>query len=400
MSREYEQYPWNNDETAEIPLIPHTEHAPSPEGTAEQLVVATVPEQPQPPLEPAATYRITAERGATHRPAWRRVEDKTLDKPFDPLSPDYPLSWLSPVKATPLGDAVSTEHGILPGGYTVASLQERGPLPDDDNPNTIFGSLNAEYRTSRGTDYTELRRPYVAAQEAPQHKVELEPVPSRPAIAAPFPPLLKNQAYAVVTPVEVKKSDEPDDILPEGTRDWFTPAHPFEPAPEPTPPVSLDKPIRLDVQPISAPKPEIVENPLPVINSQPELTRADTETLLLRVLTTLEESRDADVAAEAAKTATETTVEDDQQAADTELAREAAVITANAPQPEASTSAPEQTQPRLYAHEHHITLRGISAAVTEVVAKHERSARLAKYAGVAAVTVAAGARLVGRFRRR
>jgi hypothetical protein len=151
---------------------------------------------------------------------------------------------------------------------------------------------------------------------------------------------------------------------------------------------------------------------------QSGLGRPDTATFLTRVLRGLEKSRDADLAAEAVKAAQIAKAEAEIQAyteqdareariraeaerlaAEAELARDVAIIDAAAPKESAEVEQVVEQTPAVIREEH-LTLSGLRAAAKEVIGNHKKAARIAEYAGVAVVAVAAGARLLGRFRRR
>ena len=335
-----------------------------------------------PPVEPAVAAPYYEGPGRHHTPSWAHAPHTEV------LAFTAPLHTREPAYGEPLYAQVFAERH--PGttatqvakpmyepttGIQVMSLQDRGPLIKDGEPGSIFDTMNRERTTGKGDYYSELRRPLYERPPSFDRidtTPELPSAPTRPELTAPAPEMPKQ--IAAITPVEALEPTTPRTVITiKGTEEDAVAA--------------------------------VIEE------EQSGLAKEEAAALLTRVLRGLEKSRDADLAAEAqaAKDAAEIEAhaehaarkaEADRIAAEEQLARDAVIIEAAAPEAVETETAYTYEKTPAVVHEERLTLRGIRAAAKEIVSSHKKAARIAEYTGVAVVAVAAGARLLGRFRRR
>ncbi len=344
-----------------------------------------------PPVEPAVA--APDYEGQHHTPSWAHepyTEVPEFTAPIQTLEPEFGEPLYAQLFAETHPDAVASQmarpsHKQMATGYQVMSLQDRGPLVREGESGSIFDTLNKERSTSHTNYYAELRRPYYGRPPTFEQMTatsELAPAPVRREITMP-PKAEVAREITVVTPVEAIAPETPRTVITvKGEQEGSVAA--------------------------------IIEE------EQSGLDKQEAATFLTRVLRGLEKSRDADLAAEAAKAAqvakaeaeteayaeqaareAQAKTEAERLAAEAELARDVAIIEAATPQEPVETEMPHTVEHTpTVVREEHLTLSGIRAAAKEVIANHKRATRIAEYAGVAVVAVAAGARLLGRFRRR
>lgn len=340
-----------------------------------------------PPVEPAVAAPGYRAPGRHHTPAWAHAphtEVLAFTAPLDTLEPAFGEPMYAQIFAERNPEAVASQvakprYEPAAPGIQVMSLQDRGPLVKEGEQGSIFDAMNRERATEEVKDYyAELRRPYL-----PSYKDVLAAA-SEPAAPAQETP----RQIAAITPVKAIEPATPRTLITvKGEQEGDVAA--------------------------------VIEE------EQSGLDKEEAAAFLTRVLRGLEKSRDADLAAEAAEAAKiakeeaetqayaekaaretqaklEAQAEADRIAAEEQLARDTAIIEAAAPKTtEAKIEAAQvHEQPPVVVHEEHLSLRGIRAAAKELVGNHKKAARIAEYAGVAVVAVAAGARLLGRFRRR
>lgn len=351
-----------------------------------------------PPIEPALAAPAYETPGRYHTPSWAHepyTEVEAFTAPIHTLEPAFGEPLYAQVlternPAIKAGQAARPTHQSTATGIHVMSLQDRGPLVKEGEHGSIFDIMNRERTASKKSSYAELRRPYIASDSS----LELETIPPQSAPtparreAIALPPAEEVQEIAAITPVKA--------IEPEATRTFITVKGEQEGS-------------------IAA----VIEEERSGLDEQ------EAAAFLTRVLQGLKKSRDADLATEVAETAQATRAEAEVQAyaektaretraeveakaeaervaAEEQLAHDAVVIEAAAPQAveiETETASSSEQTPTT-VHEEHLTLSGIRAAAKEAISNHKKAARIAEYAGVAVVAVAAGARLLGRFRRR
>lgn len=355
-----------------------------------------------PPVEPAIAAPAYEGPGRHHTPSWAHepyTEVDAFTAPLHTLEPAFGEPFYAQVfsernPAVLAAQATRPTHKPMATGVQVMSLQDRGPLVKDGEQGSIFDAMNRERSTKEVKDYyAELRRPYNTSppsfeqmSSTPERAlavVQQEAVAPQAAIAAIAPVAPASREIAIVTPVAPIEPETPRTIITvKGEQEGSVAA------------VIEEEKSGLDQQEVAA--------------------------FLTRVLRGLEKSRDTDLragaeiqayaeqatreaqaqAAKAAKEA-EAKLEAKRIAEEEQLARDIAIFDNEAPQNtiEAASTVVEQT-PLPVVHEERLTLSGLRVAAKEMIGRHKKAARVAEYAGAAAVTVIAGARLFGRLRRR